>query len=362
MNLPRVGIAILFATSAVTIGLMQACSSNTGTADAGASSSTAHWPERPSGPTVTGTEVHNYALRKLYLGDNSTWKKYGFDLDNKKSTKDSTDVCKPAAGAPKTNQEDGDNGVDNSFGRNVMPIVSNLRSSAQTEVNAALEDGKFTIMVVTKGWTPSDSAFTGTGVSAKLYAGGKFSDTVKPTWTTADDWPVTPSLLTDPTNVDSAKIVLSEAYAVKGTFVSGSPTKVSVSLSFGGTDLALDIEQAIITMDIKGTSATNGRIAGVINAAKLIDGLRQLGGRFSKSLCTGSTFDSIADQIRQAADMMVGGTNAAGADCDAISVGLAFEATEIGAPKRVAAPAATEPDPCAGDAGTDAGDAGDAGK
>jgi hypothetical protein len=305
--------------------------------------------------------VHNYALRKLFLGDNATWKKYGYDLDGKKTTKDSTDVCKPAAGAPKTNQEDGDNGVDNSFGRNIMPIVSNLRSSAQSEVNTALEDGKFTIMVVTKGWTPSDPKFTGTGVSAKLYAGGVFSETSKPTWTIADDWPVVPSLLSDPTNVESSKIVLSEAYGSGGTFVSGSPTKVSLSLSFGGIDLGLDIEQAIITMDINGTSATNGRIAGVINASKLIDGLRDLGGKFSTSLCKGSTFDSIADQIRQAADMLSDGSNTSGKDCDAISVGLAFEATEIGAPKRVAAPAPLAPDPCAEDGGTDAATAADAG-
>jgi hypothetical protein len=148
--------------------------------------------------------------------------------------------------------------------------------------------------------------------------------------------------------------VLSEAYASGGTFVSGSPTKVSLNLSFGGIDLALDIEQAIITMDINGTSATNGRIAGVINVSNLIDGLRNLGGKFSTTLCQGSTFDSIADQIRQAADMLTDGTNSAGKACDAISVGLAFEATEIGAPKRVAAPPAVTPDPCAGDAGSDA--------
>ncbi len=355
MNLARVGIAALFGTSIVTIALTQACSNGGAPADGGANASSARWPAEPSGPVVTGTDIHNYALRKLYLGDTSTWKKYGFDLDGKRTTAASTDVCKAAAGAPKNNQEDGDNGIDNSFGRNVMLIVANLRQSAQADVNAALDDGKFTIMIVTKGWTPTDTAFTGKGVTAKLYAGGKFSDTGKPTWTTADDWPVAPSLLTDPTNIDSTKIVLDKAYGVKGTFVSGSPTKVSISLSFGGIDLALDIEQAIITMDINGASATNGRIAGVINAEKLIDGLRKLGGRFSPSLCQGSAIDSIADQIRQSADMFSDGTNAAGRDCDAISVGLAFDATEIGAPKRIAAAGATEPDPCLGDAGTDSG-------
>ncbi len=52
------------------------------------------------------------------------WRTSGFDLDGKCTTNSSTDTCALASGAPLNNQDDGANGIDNSFGENLCPILS----------------------------------------------------------------------------------------------------------------------------------------------------------------------------------------------------------------------------------------------
>jgi hypothetical protein len=297
-------------------------------------------PQKPAGAAqTTSTAEHNYALHKLLLGDTdragvanaNAWKKYGYNLDAKQTTKDSADVCKLAAGAGKNTQIDGDNGVDNSFGQNILPII------------------------LTTGLDDANATQTAIGLKGMLLAGGKFSETAKPTWTKSDDWPVRPEILTDQANPKSSKVQFPDAYRVNGTFVNGTRGSLQLSLAIGGVSLDININQAVVTMDVKSPGkATNGIIAGIINTEELINGLKKVAGRISTSLCSGSAFDSIAQQIRQASDIMANGTNAAGADCNGISIGLGFEGDEIGIPTKVAGLGTPDPDPCtASDAGTD---------
>ena len=69
-------------------------------------------------------------------------------------------------------------------------------------------------------------------------------------------------------------------------------------------------------------------------------------GSLDVSLCDGTTFDSIANQIRVASDILADGSNASGTTCDGISIGLGFDMVEVqlGA---VAPAVAPTPDPCA---------------
>lgn len=69
-------------------------------------------------------------LTKLNLGNldpatglpsDDAWKSVGFDLDGLCTTSASTDVCTRAQGAPATAQEDGHLGIDNTFGRAIVP-------------------------------------------------------------------------------------------------------------------------------------------------------------------------------------------------------------------------------------------------
>lgn len=72
-------------------------------------------------------------------------------------------------------------------------------------------------------------------------------------------------------------------------------------------------------------SSGSGTISGVIDTEGFISNLKQVAGAISVSLCSGSTFDSIATQIRQANDIFLDGTNTSGSPCTGISFGIQFE-------------------------------------
>src|SRR5262245_61357453 len=130
----RVFVSALVLLSAT----VAACSSSTetetkGTGGGGQSASArppAPGPQKAGDGPAAGSV---FAVKKLYLGDsdrdgtkNGTngWRQYGFDLDGKQTTPSSTDVCKPASGGkPELVYNDGNNGIDNSFGEIILPIV-----------------------------------------------------------------------------------------------------------------------------------------------------------------------------------------------------------------------------------------------
>jgi hypothetical protein len=342
--------------------VFQGCSSDTvaATAEVGKP------PAKPAGATpTTSTTEKNFALHTLLLGDiargattptpTTAWKKFGYNIDGKVSTRDSADGCKLVSGASKTVRDDGENGIDNSFGANILPIVLNTAGAeGPAKINQAIADGSFTIMLNIKGLS-DDPKQTATGLTGSLFAGGKFPNG-KPTFTSADDWPVRPEILggdkKDPTN---STIKFTDSYVVNGTWVNGSQSDVTISLVFSGVALDLTVHKASLTFDHTGPNkGDNGTIAGVVSTTELVEGLRKVAGRISTSLCGGSAFEGIAGQIKQASDIMEDGTaGAAASECNAISIGLGFSADVIGPPKSVADLGTPSADPCV--AGADAG-------
>lgn len=340
-------------------------------------------PKPPSGPTTTKTTPHNYALHKLYMGDTDrenppvtnpdAWKSFGYDLDGKITTAASTDVCTLVQGASKQVQIDGNGGIDNSFGANIMPIIGTLDSTASQTVNQQIEQGGFTVMTYVVGFDDTGAKTTASGLTGALLAGGSYPaahDGGAPSWDMNTHWPIRPELLncfpaggtdscsasTDP--IMAADVKFGSAFQTNGTFVNGTPSLLSLSLTFSGNTITLNVHSAIVSFDPQSPgSVTNGTIAGVINTEELIAGLKQIAGHISTSLCSGSAFQSIASQIEQTSDIVVSGdsvSNAAGTTCNGISVGLGFEATEIALPTGadIAPMTPAGPDPCA-DAGTD---------
>jgi hypothetical protein len=321
-------------------------------------------PAPPSGAAASDTPARNFALFSIGLGEAdrsgatnpNAWKKYGYNLDGVVTSKSSTDVCKLAPGASSATQEDGDDGIDNSFGKNILPILQNFASTPSKTINESLQDGSFTIMLEIKGLT-DDPKQTNIGLGGRLLVGANFKGpdgkNAKPTFTAADDWPYRAEPI----------VPINGAYITNGTFVNGSGgAVVKLALVLQGVSLDLTINRAIITFDHTAPSEiTNGTIAGVVSTKELEDGITKVAGRISPSLCQGGTLDSILNTIRQASDINGDGTNKAGASCDAISIGLAFTGKQIGAPNKVAEPDPPSPDPCTNppaDAGTDSGGGG----
>ena len=290
-------------------------------------------PPAPPADAPTGDGPgYVYAINKLYLGDTTrsgasdpnAWKDYGYNLDAKISTKESTDLCQPSSGgAPSSVYPDGTDGIDNSFGHNLLPIITGLAPDAGQQINDELAQGSFTIMI------RIDELGSGANyidLPASLYAGDTL-DTV-PKFDGTDEWPVVPELLDNPDDIDSSKVKFNSSYVNTNTWVSGTDGTVELSLAVQGFALALTINKAVITMDLDSDrgGATNGTIAGILNTEELISELQKVAGSFDTGLCEGTTFDSLADQLRQASDVLASGGHNPSETCDGISIGLGFDA------------------------------------
>jgi hypothetical protein len=354
-------------------------------------------PPSPAGNgTPAGTQAQNFAIRYLHLGDEpgccqdgTSWCLYGYDLDGQNTQVSGSTMqhpsCLPVANANPLNEQDGPGGLDNSFGPNVVNIlleafVANPSQALGTTIGA----GDSTMMIDVAGLAPNAGQDTTAGLSGMIFAGVSYaqspnSSTAVPTFTTADNWPVDPRYVPGaiaghglPMPLASA-ITFLGAYDSRGTFVSGSPIAFTLTLSFPGPDgglgqLVLPIQHATITFTHLGaqdggaTSRTHlagGIIAGIIDAQQLVDSATAVAGAFN--ICSGSTLTTTQQLILKAADIMDDASYQPTATCNGISIGLGFEAEEIGPPQFAGTPTSyanlCEPDAGADDGGaiTDSG-------
>ena len=316
-------------------------------------------PPDPGGPPPDGAGSIVLAFSHVYIGDTdrqgvasgAAWRQYGLNIDNKITDRNSIDVCTLAAGASKSAQVDGVGGIDNSWGNNILPIIlTTLGSNASTRMNDGIQNGDFTTMIrldkvgAQQNYSP---------LPGLLYAGAKMQS--PPTWSGSDVWPVDATSVNG-NDVNTPKVVFTGGYMNARTWVGAPPTgNITLPFSFGGVGWGIALTHAQITMVVAqdGRTASQGVISGVIPTEAYIAALEMVAGRISTSLCSGSAFDSIAQQIRQASDIMVTGANLPGVACDGISLGWGFDAKLVKLGPLQQPPTPT-PDPCApSDAGAD---------
>ena len=339
-------------------------------------------PSTPEAGAASSSGIVTFAVDSVLLGeardagpsDINSWKTLGYDLDGKITTRDSTDVCQLATGAPRGNQNDGLGGRDNGFALNVVPMIESFVSGIQfqfcggifgpcpdagpagpplsTRETSAIRRGLFTLQIAIIGLTgdPDQSA---TGLHAEIFDSDAFDapDGGLPTFDSNTDWPVLPESLANGTDIPGGALAqFSSAYVTHGTFVAGTNEHITLPLhaNIDGFVFTLPIHEAIITFDHSAPDdAANGVVAGVVDPTEL----GAIFARLSVNFC-GSAFNLIARQLREAADILSDRSNHAGTPCTAISFGMGFHARRIANPTKVAAPL-DYPDPC--DAGTDAG-------
>ncbi len=358
MKLAGIFSALGIGLGALAFVAFQGCSSSSSDSGTGGSG-VGGPPAKPSAPATTSTTEKNFAVHTLLLGDaargggaqsTSAWKKYGYNVDGVVSNGDATQGCKGTKAA----KIDGDNGIDNSFGANIVQtILTTAGQDAPTKINQAISDGKFTVMLDITGLS-DDAKQSATGLKGIILAGGGFDDDggTKPTFTSADNWPVRPELLSNPSDPKSSTISLGDAYVNAGTFVANAEVKLSLILF--GVSLDLNIHHGIITFDhTQPNHADNGTIAGVVKTTELVEGLKNIAGYLGNGqLCSQAALQGLLDTITAASDIMADGSAGDPATaCDGISVGLGFTADVIGNPAKVAAPTKAEPNPCDADGG-----------
>ncbi len=290
----------------------------------------------PGPPTNAGSGDGSgvvLAFQKVFMGGTdlngspspNAWKQYGYDLDGLISTKSSSNLCQPASGAPpSTPYPDGEDGIDNSYGKNILPTLIALTPTVEDDLNTAIAQGDKTFLVeIEQLGTQANYQ----GLLGKWTVGRDFVGT--PQFTGTDSWPIGPESLSNPSDINSAAVQFATSYVNDRTWV--SQPKVSLNITFPGDDFnlaALPLHQVVITMELEPdlSGATRGIIAGIIDTEAYITELQKVAGNIALNLCDSAAFESIADQFRQASDIMIDGSQDPTKTCNGISFGMGFEA------------------------------------
>jgi hypothetical protein len=294
-----------------------------------------------------------YAIDKLYFGDtnwddtpnpSAGWQNFGLDIDGLTSDASSTDVCKPAAGGSATDAyPDGPSGLDNSFGKNILPVFLQSIPSLPSQANLALTNGDFSILIRLNGLGAQP---TQTGIPAALY-GGAYLD-VPPVFDGTDCWPVTPESLNDPTDIESAKASFPSSVLGSDHWDSVSTGDLDLTLQVLGFQGHAVIHHARVTMilDADHNGTQRGIISGILDTEEFVAAINKLMASFDPTNCAMTTLVQQIDAvIRQASDIMKDGTQDPSKTCDGVSIGLGFHAarTQFGT---IGDPVTPAPDPC----------------
>lgn len=288
--------------------------------------------------------VAGFAARHVFLGETDragvmnaeAWKTYGRNIDGI-TTDGATNngECKKPTGIPPSVVVDGDDGIDNSWGKNIVPYLLNLQSTPSASLNELLEGGGRTPMLHF-GDVPKR---TGT-VSLGLVTA---ESTIAPKWDGNDSRPIAESS----TAAGKPKTLFVGATLAEGVLTTGDGSAPFVlSFVFGPSTLEVPIRLARVKMTIAedGKTANQGTISGVIDTEELVGAFAKAVGSLNMSFCD-SLFTPAAEAIRRSSDILIDGTQDSAKDCNAISFGVGFDATFV-AVGPVAGPVAPAEDSC----------------
>lgn len=297
-------------------------SSSASTGGAGGEGGTLECPE-DEGVTLALTSL------SFGHGTNGQWKKVGVNIDGLASTGSSTDVCAVnSAGLPFTAYPDGDNGIDNSFGRNIVPMILSLRPNWPEEINDSLDTGEFNALM--KMYCLPETGDVG-GMTTKVFGGTELAEA--PAYDGTDEWPVAPELLADTSEPESSTVVFANSSVTGQLFDSGKGQTFIFSLPMvlDGNEISLKLTvhaaQVQMELDEDRKGATKGTISGVLDTEEFVAQVKKIG--WLANMCGDGTFDTIITQIRQASDILVDGTQDPAQTCNGISLGVNFEMKEV---------------------------------
>ena len=284
---------------------------------------------KPSNDTVL-------AVDRLFFGDSdwndimdaNAWTLFGLDVDGVDSMGTATGVCQPSAGASVTAvHTDGPNGLDNAFGKNLLPVFVQSIPSLTFQANAAIVNGDFTILFRLGGLGagPDQGSIPG-----KVYSGA-FLPSV-PEFNGKDCWPVAPESLTDPADIESAKLSFPASAMSNHQWDSVSTGDLNLTLQVFSFQGHLTIHHARVVMDLdpdhQGTQ--RGTISGVLDTEEFVAAIDNLMAQFDPANCGASQLVTTTNQqIRRASDIMKDGTQDPTKTCDGITIGLGFKAAKV---------------------------------
>jgi hypothetical protein len=313
----------------------------------GACSNACQSGEACAAGTCAPVTANGFAARTIYLGETDrtgksvkdAWKMYGRNIDGIVSVGGTPKgECKLRPGASAKVHDDGNSGIDNSWGKNILAFFMAITPTPSKTMNTAIEGGARTPMLELRGPPRQDIAAFALGLVTAENASSA------PQWNGSDSRPVAEAW----TTAGKAKVIFPNAKISGGVLASGDSTAPFV-FSFGATGSAIEIPvrlaQVEMTLSADGKTATNGTLSGVIGTEEMVAAFDKSAGAISPQLCGGSTLDTIHQTIRNSSDILIDGTQDPNADCNAISFGIGFDAVAVSV-GAIAGPITPPKDPC----------------
>lgn len=312
-----------------------ATSSATGTGGGSTSSATSTGTGISTGtggsmPSVcTPSDGVVLALNTIDFGDMgmdiSGTQKLGFNIDGLVSTAASTDLCQPVTGGSKaTIYPDGDVGIDNSFGKNILPQLLTLAPGFSDSTTNSIVNGDFTMMLNFVGLTAAPDQ---PSLVTRLYGGTYLG--FPPSFDGSDCWPVVPELLTNPADIKSSTVVFDKSSMAGDKWVSGTAATIVLTVPVGPASITLTIHKAQVSLTLSADhkSATGGLIGGVLDTDEFLNEVKKAIYAINPAYC--GLIGQIEPKMRQASDILADGTQSAATTCNGISIGFGFTMKEI---------------------------------
>ncbi len=295
-------------------------------------------PDGPSAERLPDGRGLTLAISELDFGVDSGWQALGFNLDDH-VTDSGEGPCAPLSGS--TGQQDGQNGIDNAFGHHVVPMLETMLDGFQERVNLEIEAGRFSYLFAIEALGEESRYYP---VVTRLYQGADLGEA--PDFDGKDNWPIRGDSLLNPSDIESAKNTLHCSYLSDDVWVSEPMPALDIELRIDETNaLALHLREVVVSMDIDANrkSASGGRLGGMITVDDLADAIVPIMDALGEDICDAKIYEDFLDELRQAADVRIGAKS--GGSCNALSVGLGFNAKSARLGSVALAPP-PKPNPC----------------
>jgi hypothetical protein len=339
-------------TSDATTGVEATVDSNTSVDDTfEAGSGGVRPPPRPTGiasPSGKGKTIwlivnHFYLNQDEFLdsGMDKPWKYIGYDLDGictgERESRENTGTCKRVMGAEQDVLIDGLLCRDNNFGSQLVPIVTSLDARYEKTSNEAIAKGSSTWILKLEDLDdgPDDPYVVG-----KLYKAAPWPDFFGPTsppFDGTEDRDVDVESVNE-NDIEKPKTLFMRGYLNGNVFVSGDPSKFSVTIPIQSVSVDAPLAGGILTLklDPEHTKGELGVLAGALPNESIPTVLQPIAEQ--AGVCPGATlYDNFIRGIGRMMDLVADSPtlNDTTQTCNGLSLGLAFTAVPLKPPTKV---------------------------
>jgi hypothetical protein len=291
----------------------------------------ATYPDPPGG-VDDGSSIPGlvFAVHSIDLGDKGSTP--GFDLDHVCTCfDDAGPSCVGTATLASTYCDQPPNtGVDNQAAKLFQLFKLANAEFGSDFFSAQANNGAWSMLIKVDGYNgmPDDPK-----VEVAIYASKGLSGKM-PKWDGSDVWPVTPQSVRDG-GVSDPAFVSNGAYVAGGVLVATMPT-TQITLAGSTTDtITVQFTAGVITAEMVAMGTTWKLVNGVISARwatkDVFAAIASYRDNNGKPFCTDQlVWGTVHSTICNDADILVDGTQPKSAPCDALSVGLGFNADPVG--------------------------------